>query len=134
MAERLQGQVQSGVGNASHWLALLNDAYCRKLGMPIYPGSLNLRLSHEFDWADSRYQKMLIWFPRAENGGERDILLLPCVLENLADEAAFLWTTTTAVAPEERSIIEILASVNLRQRFRLKDRDTVIIRLESPPD
>jgi len=36
----LRGRVQPGKGDASRWLGLFNDAYVRKTGMPIFPGSL----------------------------------------------------------------------------------------------
>lgn len=130
MTELLYGQVQAGEGNASHWLSQFNDAYCRKLGTEVFPGSLNLRLSSDFDWSDARYHDLLIHFPREEYGGERDILLLPCILINLKQYPAFLWTTTTPVAEDARRIVEILASVNLRHAFQLKDGDLVVIQLE----
>jgi CTP-dependent riboflavin kinase len=44
MGELLRGRLQSGNGDASHWLQLFNAAYSRKLQMPLYPGSLNLAL------------------------------------------------------------------------------------------
>ena len=50
MPERLTGRVQSGKRDASRWLSLPNDAYVRKLGCSIFPGSLNLALDRVFDW------------------------------------------------------------------------------------
>lgn len=129
MAELLYGKVQGGQGNAAHWLKLFNDAYRRKLGTLVFPGSLNLRLSCDFDWAAPRYRDLLIRFPQEEYGGERDILLLPCVLMNLEHHPAFLWTTTTPVAADERRVVELLAFVKLRDAFNLKEGDTVVIRI-----
>jgi CTP-dependent riboflavin kinase len=80
MGELLRGRLQSGKGDASHWLQLFNAAYSRKLQMPVYPGSLNLALEHTFDRFAVRYQAHIIWFGREEYGGERDVLLLPCEL------------------------------------------------------
>ena len=80
MGELLRGRVQSGKGDAAHWLRLFNAAYSRKLQMPVYPGSLNLALDHHFDWFAPRYKAFTIWFDREEYGGERDILLMPCEL------------------------------------------------------
>ncbi len=68
MAELLRGRLQSGKGDASHWLQLFNLAYSRKLQMPVYPGSLNLALEHTFDWFAVRYQAHIIWFGREEYG------------------------------------------------------------------
>jgi len=84
---RLSGHVQSGKGDASRWLALFNTEYSHKTGMPIFPGSLNVALDAPFDWFAPVISGRTIWFGREKYGGERDILLLPCVLANLnADE------------------------------------------------
>ena len=58
--------------------------------MPIFPGSLNLALDQAFDWFAPRYQPHIVWFGRDEYGGERDVLLLPCVLASLGRRRAFL--------------------------------------------
>ena len=56
MSELLAGKVQAGFGDASRWLKLFNAAYSEKLGMPVFPGSLNIALDHVFDWFDARYE------------------------------------------------------------------------------
>jgi CTP-dependent riboflavin kinase len=127
MAERLVGQVEAGTQNASIWLTRFNDAYKRKLGMPVFPGSLNLRLPHAFDWTDPRYGPSLIRFDRAEYGGERDVLFLPCRLETLNRHPAFLWTTTTPREGAALCLVEIVADISLRDRFGLKDGDVLAI-------
>jgi CTP-dependent riboflavin kinase len=96
VSELLAGKVQGGFGDASRWLKLFNAAYSEKLGISVFPGSLNIALDHVFDWFDARYEAHRIWFGREEYGGERDILLLPCELVNLDHRKAFLWTPTTA--------------------------------------
>ena len=83
VAMRLSGRVQSGKGDAARWLAIFNAAYSRKTAMPVFPDSLNVTLDAPFDWFAPTIQKRTIWFGREEYGGERDILLLPCVLTNL---------------------------------------------------
>ncbi|MCC7133955.1 MAG: DUF120 domain-containing protein [Gemmatimonadales bacterium] len=128
----MTGRVQSGHGDASRWLRMFNAEYSRKLGMPVFPGSLNLALDQPFDWADPTLQSALIRFDRAEYGGERDILLLPCRLRSLGDETAFLWTTTTAASDrEDPRIVEIVAAVGLRDAHGLRDGDSVTLQL--PP-
>jgi len=124
MKEILSGRVRSGQNDAAHWLALYNETYSRKTGMNIFPGSLNLVLEHEFDWTAARYQPFIIWFGREESGGERDILLLPCVLTNLDKRKAFLWTTTN-LNREDAEIIEIITDVKLRNEYGLSDGDLV---------
>lgn len=95
MTIQLIGQVQSGKGDASHWLGRFNDAYSRKVGRAIFPGSLNLTLTEAFDWFAPEIEQRTVWFDRAEYGGERDILLVPCVLTNLAQERSMLKLSAT---------------------------------------
>ena len=45
MNELLAGKVQAGFGDASRWLKLFNAAYSQKLGMLVFPGSLNIALT-----------------------------------------------------------------------------------------
>ena len=90
MSELLVGKVQAGFGDAARWLKLFNAAYSQKLGMSVFPGSLNIALDHVFDWFDARYESHRIWFSREEYRGERDILLLPCDRVSLDHRRAFL--------------------------------------------
>jgi hypothetical protein len=60
MSELLAGRVQAGFGDASRWLKLFNAAYSDKLGMPVFPGSLNIALDHVFNWFDVRYEAQRI--------------------------------------------------------------------------
>jgi CTP-dependent riboflavin kinase len=125
---RLTGRVQAGKGDASRWLSMFNDAYSRKLGGPVFPGSLNLALDADFDWFAPDLAKRTLWFDRSEYGGERDILLVRCVLENLANEPAWLWTPTTAARDRpDPWVIEIVAFRSLRSAFALEDGSVVEI-------
>jgi CTP-dependent riboflavin kinase len=124
------GRVQSGKGDASRWLALFNTAYSRKTGIPVFPGSLNVALDAPFDWFAPAIEERTIWFGREEYGGERDILLVPCVLANLNAERAMLWTPTTAARNRpDPLVVEVIAGVNLRATYALSDGDVVEIRL-----
>jgi CTP-dependent riboflavin kinase len=115
----LRGRVQAGKGDAAHWLFLFNDAYARKTGMAIFPESLNVVLDMPFDWFAPRWQSFIVWFGSEDYGGERDILLLPCVLSSLRSQRAFLWSTTTAArAPKDQRLVEIIAPVGLRAALR----------------
>lgn len=124
------GRVQSGKGDASRWLSLFNAAYSRKIDATVFPGSLNVALTTPFDWFATEIRRRTIWFDRKEYGGERDILLVPCTLVNLADERAWLWTPITAA--RDRSdpwVVELIATRNLRSTFDLEDGSVVEIEL-----
>jgi CTP-dependent riboflavin kinase len=130
MERTLIGRVQAGERNASHWLSEFNDAYSRKVGVPVFPGSLNVALGAPFDWFDPAIVSRTIPFDRTEYGGERDILLVPCLLTNLASEPAWLWTTTTAARDREDPwVVELIAVRNLRETYGLRDGSPVEIRL-----
>ena len=73
MSEVLVGKLQTGFGEASHWLKLFNVAYSEKLGMPVFPGSLNIALDHLFDWFDARYETHRIFFGQEVYGGQREV-------------------------------------------------------------
>ncbi len=135
MESRLTGRVQSGKGDASHWLSEFNAAYSRKVGAPVFPGSLNIALGSSFDWFAPDIVHRTIWFDGAEYGGERDILLVPCVLLNLAMHPAWLWTPTTAARDRpDPWVVEIIAATNLRETFGLADGSIVEIQLSGKSD
>jgi CTP-dependent riboflavin kinase len=130
----LEGRVQAGLGDASRWLARFNAAYRRKLGMDVFPGSLNVALQQRFDWFAPAVQRHVVWFGREEYGGERDILLLPCRLGNLDGQRAFLWSTTRAAQDRDDPwVVEIVAPVGLRATYGLADGDVVRIELPGEP-
>lgn len=130
MRSSFTGRVQSGKGDASHWLSKFNTAYSRKVGAPVFPGSLNIALECRFDWFAPGIVRRTITFDRAEYGGERDILLVPCVLPNLAMHPAWLWTTTTAARDRpDPWVVEIIAAANLRETFGLTDGSMVEVEL-----
>ncbi|GJG85943.1 hypothetical protein tb265_11240 [Gemmatimonadetes bacterium T265] len=131
---RLAGRVQRGKGDASRWLALFNAAYARKVGHPVFPGSLNVALPHAFDWFDPDVVRRTVAFDRAEYSGERDILLVPCWLVTLADEPAWLWTTTTAARDRpDPWVVEVVAARGLRETYGLRDGAPVeIVLLDAP--
>lgn len=136
MNELLKGTVEAGVNDASRWLSLFNAEYSRKLGMPIFPGSLNLRLEQPFDWLAPGYQPFIVHFGQEEYGGERDILLLPCVLANLERRRAFLWTAVHPVlGVGTGDVVEIVTDVKLREVYGLADGAVVEVEVErSRPD
>lgn len=126
----LTGRIRSGKNDASYWLQRFHAPYCQKTGMDLFPGSLNLELDCSFDWYAKQYQPHLVWFGREEYGGERDILLLPCILPKLDRRPAFLWTTTTAAQDRpNKNLIEVITDVPLRASYGLVDGDVVDVEL-----
>jgi len=121
--------VVSGSGNASGWLTKFQPQYEAKLGMKIFPGSLNLELDHEYSLLQNK--RTLITFLSHEYGGERDIYLQPC---KILGRKAFIWRTKNAEEMPERTtwsrnIIEIVTDTKLRETHGLKDGDVVQVSL-----
>lgn len=128
---RLRGRVQSGTGDAAHWLTKFNAVYARKIGHPVFPGSLNIALSEPFDWFLPEHVRRTTWFGREEYGGERDILLIPCFLTSLENERGWLWTPTTAARDRpDPWVVEVIAGRGLRAAFGLVDG--AIVELDLP--
>jgi CTP-dependent riboflavin kinase len=126
----LRGRVQGGKRDASHWLAKFNAAYARKVGHPVFPGSLNIALPEPFEWFAPEHARLITWFGREEYGGERDILLIPCRLTSLQNEPGWLWTPTTAARDRpDPWVVEIIARNGLRDEFGLLDGTTVELEL-----
>jgi CTP-dependent riboflavin kinase len=130
----LSGRVQSGKGDAARWLSKFNAAYALKIGQLVFPGSLNVALAEPFDWFSEENAARTIQFHRTDYGGERDILLMPCVLRSLGNERAWLWTPTTAAHDRpDPWVIEMIAGRNLREAFALADGDAVTLELLDRP-
>jgi len=130
MIELLRGRVESGENDASKWLTLFNAEYSRKLGIPVFPGSLNLRLDEPFNWLAPQYQPSIIRFGQQEYGGERDILLLRCILVSLGHRPAFLWGPIhPTLGAGTGRVVEIVADVKLRDAYGLTDGTLVEVEL-----
>lgn len=126
----LTGILESGHGDAGRWLSKFNDAYVRQTGIPIFPGSLNLRLLEPFDWFSTGLPSPLVEFRKREYGGERDILMLPCVLPLLDRTRGYLWTTVNAANEADTvDLVEVIASIGLRDAFGLEDGDVIELEL-----
>jgi CTP-dependent riboflavin kinase len=130
MKTTFRGRVQSGKSDASRWLALFNVSYSRKLGCPVFPGSLNIALEHDFNWFEPLYEPHIISFPRLEYGGERDILFLECELQVPDRRKAWLWTPTTAARSRpDPWVIELVSDVRLRDFYALADGAVIELKL-----
>jgi CTP-dependent riboflavin kinase len=130
VSELLVGRVQPGARSSAHWFTRFNAAYSRKLGMPVFPGTLNLGLDEPFEWLAPRYAPHLIHFAGTEYGGERDVLVLPCALPDLDARRAFLWTSTRDITHRKGThMVELVCDVKLRDVYGLADGDQVTVTL-----
>jgi riboflavin kinase, archaea type len=120
----LQGKVVSGQGNFSFWIAKLEEHYTRKIGMKLFPGTLNVLLDEPWSLPED-----CLRLEKEEYGGTVSVNILPC---HIFDRPAFLLRTDlneSGHGPHPKNVIEIAADVKLRDVYRLADGDTVLVRL-----
>ena len=117
---KLIGQIEDGKGDAAFWLKKYSLEYQRKLGVKIYPGSLNIKLPNFFYFRQDDLAAKLIDMDKSEYGGERNILMLPCLI---FQKNAFLWRTQRAedgmIANFDYSLVEIITNIHLRSSYNL---------------
>ena len=126
--QKLRGKVVSGTGDLSEKMSCvagLSEAYKRKLGVDLFPGSLNIRLESAWSMPAQR-----IRLEKEEYGGLVSMNILPCRIRG--EDCLILRTDGnelgTGTHPKE--IIEVASNVRLRDHFRLKDGDTIEVEIQ----
>ena len=126
----LQGKVESGVGHGARFVSLewVRDAVRRAVGFDPYPGTLNLRLSDSdmlARWREARTRVALrLAPPSPEQCGGRlvPVLVTPDV------PACVIVPDITRYGDD---VLELVASVHLRSRLRLRDDDLLTLKVEA---
>lgn len=119
----LEGTVFTGLGEGAYYTS--NEGYRRqfieKLGFDPYPGTLNLKLTTDYD---IKTRSELEAYPSIEIEGfkreERSfgpVKCYPAILQNTVKAAII----TALRSHYDASVIEVIASVNLRKTLKLKD-------------
>ena len=113
----VQGKVKKGLGDAKFWVNKINQVFYNKTDMKLFPGTLNIELNEPF--ALKNY-----WIiEKHEYGGTQDVYVIECKL--FEDKAYVLRATQTQ---HKTNILEIVSNVNFREKYHLKDNDTVSIK------
>jgi len=123
---RVKGRVFSGTGEGAKFIKLswVKDQIREKMGFTPYEGTLNLRLNGE----DKKVKKALeeadsvIIVP--ESGYCRGKCFKARIMESV-DGAVII----PEVEGYPDDVLEVIAPINLRERFRLKDGDYVELSL-----
>ena len=116
----LTGRVVSGVGNFSYWIEKLKEHYQRKTGLTLFPGTLNVQLDEEY-----RIPPNEMRLEGEEYGGTVSINIVPC---RIFEEDAVILRTDSNERGEglhPRTLVEVACEVKLRDKYNLKDGDTV---------
>jgi riboflavin kinase, archaea type len=115
---RLHGYVASGKGDLTFWMERQRAAYERVTGEPLIPGSLNVVL--EGRWV---VETPPVRLEPPEVGVGMNIV--PCEIEGIR---AFVLRTdrnNSGTGDHPTTVLEIAASVHLRQALGLRDGDRV---------
>ncbi len=129
----LEGTLFSGIGEGAWYVGQsgYRRQFAEKLGFDPYPGTLNLRLRH--DYKDER--RLLETLPHVEidgfRDGERTFGPVICYKAKIndAEDGALISAVRTHYAGD---VIEMIAPSNLRARLGLKDGDIVKVRIIIP--
>jgi len=129
----LEGSLFSGIGEGAWYVSQpgYRKQFTERLGFDPFPGTLNLRLKHEYE--DER--RVLETFPHVQIDGFRDgeRTFGPVICHkakiNDAEDGALISAVRTQYAGD---VIELIAPSNLRTKLGLKDGDTVRVRIISP--
>jgi riboflavin kinase, archaea type len=122
----LTGKVTSGVGNFAYWIDKLKDHYQKKTGLVLFPGTLNVQLSEEYS-----IPAKAIRLEGEEYGGTVSINILPC---RIFEEGAVILrtdTTESGAGLHPKTLVEVACEVKLRDKYNLRDDDTVQIEIET---
>ena len=117
----LRGKIISGIGDFSKKMesipGLLN-AYQKKLGIKLFPGTLNIVLPEEY-----HIPQTALWLDKSEYGGTVSIHIVPCKIK---DRKAFILRTENnelGRGHHPKTIIEIATDVRIRDTYDLSDGD-----------
>ena len=119
---KIEGIVVSGMGRGAYFVSLpsYKKFFEKVLGGKVFEGTLNIKLrGARWDCLKLNYKKYFppnghgaIYYVYAKLHGERILIIRP------------------AKSTHSDDVIEIIASDNLREKYRLKDGDVITIELE----
>ena len=119
----LEGTVFTGLGEGAYYIAKeqYRRQFLEKLGFDPFPGTLNLKLTTEYD---TKARNELEAYPAVEVEGFTSedrtfgpVKCYPLIIEN-KEKGALL---TALRSHYDASVLEIIAPVSLRKRLKLKD-------------
>jgi riboflavin kinase len=122
---RVRGKVFSGSGEGAKFIEIpwVREQIIEKLGFIPYPGTLNIKLTEG-----------VVNFKLLKKAKAIEILPAKGFCRGRCFNACFMDTLKCAIVIPEvenypESILEVIAPINLRQKFKLKDGDTVDVKI-----
>lgn len=123
---RVKGKVFSGSGEAAKFTELpwVKKQMVKKLGFISYPGTLNIRLTRR----NIGLRKLLTRAKPIEILPAKGFCSGKCLKASLKDESKCA-IVVPEIANYPEGIIEVVALINLREKFQLKDDDEVEVKI-----
>lgn len=124
----LEGEVTSGLGKGKFYMSkdVYQQVFNEKLGFKPFPGTLNLKVDEE---GREKFEKGSdsIEITEVYEDGERlsDVDVTPCTIKDV--ECGLLKLEFT---DHPDSIAEVIAPVELREKFSLEDGDSVELEID----
>ncbi|MGA3290204.1 MAG: DUF120 domain-containing protein [Candidatus Bathyarchaeia archaeon] len=131
----LEGTVFTGLGEGAYYIAKepYRKQFAEKLGFEPYPGTLNLKLSSDYD---IKTRMEIEAYPAIEIPGFKNedrtfglVKCYPAVIDNKVKGALI----TALRSHYDVSVLEIIAPVCLRKQLNLKDGNTVKVEIYIMP-
>jgi len=116
--------VATGLGDLAQWMQQYSDVYERRVGVRLFPGSLNVVLDDDY-----RLPRSAIRIEPPELGGRVGMNIVPCTIQGVP---AFILRTDqneAGTGGHDRDVVEIGAAVHLRTALGLSDGDIVEIQV-----
>jgi riboflavin kinase len=130
---QIKGLLASGLGEGQYYISVpeYSEQFQNLLGWIPYPGTLNIRLATSIDVEG--FQRLinspshLIKGFKHEGRTFGEVLLWKCEIQHFTDETVEGAVIRPVRTHHNHQILELLAPENLRQRFNLKDEDTLTV-------
>lgn len=110
----LIGKVKKGLGNANFWVSKIEKIFYDNEKIKLYHGTLNIELERPYELKN-------YWIINKEMyGGQQDVFAEECNV--LGHKSYIVRAEKTA---HKSNIIEVVSDINFREKYNLKDEDTI---------
>ena len=120
---RLRGRVASGIGDLTKWMLPNREVYAAATGEDLYPGSLNVVL--DVPWFVPAGAQRLE--PSDFRVGGVGMSIVPCAINGLPAFILRSDRNNAGIGNHPPTVIEVAASVRLRDALALADGDEVVV-------
>jgi len=129
----VEGIVFTGLGEGAYYTSkeIYKKQFIEKLGFDPYPGTLNLKLTTDYDLKTrmelEAYPAIEIHGFKTEDRTFGDIKCYPAIIDNKVKGALL----SAMRSHYDSSVLEIIAPVNLRKQLRLKDGQKLKVEVQT---